>query len=90
MRIGIKSTALRFGENSKNFVTIFYALAMVLFAVAFQAAGADSRSFLLLTLAGMHLLGQLKAWDPDSPESALEAFKSNQAFGLLVLLAALV
>jgi hypothetical protein len=40
---------------------------------------------LLLPVAG-HALWQMKAWDPSSPESSLRIFRSNTAFGLLVLL----
>jgi len=90
MRIGIRSTALRFGENSKNYVAIFYTMAMIFFVAAFFLVGAGLSSVMLLILSGAHLLGQVKAWDRDDPESSLEVFKSNQAFGLLVLLAAIL
>lgn len=90
MRIGIKSTALRFGANSKNYVTVFYAMTIILLVCAFITAGAGSRSLVLLTLAAVHLAAQIKAWDMDDPENSLDIFRSNQAFGLLVLLAALV
>lgn len=90
MRAGIKSTALLFGANSKNYVTIFYAAAMLCFFFAFKSAGAGWLSLSLLIPAGLHLAGQIRAWDMDDPENSLAMFKSSQAFGLLVLIAAIL
>ncbi len=87
MRIGVKSTALLFGENSKNVVTIFYVMAMILFAAAFMLAQAGALSLLLLSGAGLQLIWQVRSWDMTDPQNSLDRFKSNRDFGLIVLLA---
>ena len=84
--IGIKSTALKLGARSKNWVTVFYACAMILIAIGTAYAGTPLTVALVL-LAGFHLALQLAHWDPENSESSLEVFKSNRNFGLLLLLA---
>ncbi len=83
---GIRSTALKFGAASRKWVAGFYALAIILLALAGWAAGAGGLSFALLILPALHLLRQVWSWRMDNPESSLRVFKSNRNFGLLVLL----
>ena len=90
MRVGIKSTAQYFAENSKNYVSIFYTLAFLFIACSFLLVGAGMQSMLILVLAAVHLVWQLKVWDMNDPQSSLDVFKSNQAFGLFVTLAAIL
>ena len=90
MRIGIKSTALKFGEAGKKWVAGFYAAAWILVFAAFAAAHAGWFSLLLLIAPGLHLAWQINRWDPANPVSSLDIFRSNRDFGLLVLLAAVL
>ena len=81
---GIKSTALKFGDASKKYVTGFYAASWVFIALsALMAGGILSAVFLLP--AGAHLLMQIQKWNVNDPASSLQIFKSNRSFGLLVL-----
>lgn len=83
---GIKSTALKFGAQSKRWVAGFYGAAFVLFVLAILAAdGLFSLSVVLLIIPAAHLGWQLKEWDIDDPESSLAMFKSNRDFGFLLL-----
>jgi 4-hydroxybenzoate polyprenyltransferase len=88
MRIGIKSTAIRFGDTSRKWVAGFYAAAWVLIFMAFVAAHAHWLSLLLLVPAGIQLAWQILMWNLDDPRSSLDVFRSNRDFGILVLLAA--
>ncbi len=88
--VGIKSTALLFGDKSRKFVALFYGLAMALVVTAFVVAGAGMVSLLLLTLPCAQLVWQLKNWQPDDQDSSLQMFRSNRDFGLLVVLAAVL
>ncbi len=90
MRIGIKSTALKFGDNSRNYVTIFYILATIMLGLAFWAGDAGRVSLFLLILPALQLGWQVKNWNMADPESSLRIFRSNQDFGMLVLLAAIL
>ena len=84
--IGIKSTALLFGERSKFWVSLFYAMAFALIFLASVMAGSGLISLALLTLPAIHLFRQILDWEMDDPENSLLVFKSNRNFGLLVLL----
>jgi 4-hydroxybenzoate polyprenyltransferase len=83
--VGIKSTALLFGEESKKYVAGFFALAVFFFIAARYAALHPSPSPLTVFVIG-HVLWQLYRWQPDNPQSCLMIFKSNAVFGWLVLL----
>ncbi len=84
--IGIKSTALLFGERSKKWVGIFYAASWALLALAAFLSEASVISLGLLILPGIHMLLQVLLWQPDSPASSLRWFKSNRDCGLLFFL----
>jgi 4-hydroxybenzoate polyprenyltransferase len=84
--VGIKSTALLFGERSKKWVGIFYAAAWGLIALSAFLGGASILSLGLLVLPGLHLLLQVILWKPDSPADSLRWFKSNRDCGLLFFL----
>jgi len=87
---GIKSTALKFGDQSKKWVAGFYAASWVLMVLAFVAAGDKWLSLAVLTGAGFHLAWQIQSWDTSNPESSLKIFKANRNFGLIVLAAAML
>ncbi len=85
--IGIKSTALLFGERSRKWVGIFYAASWTLIALAGFFGGASIIALGLLILPGVHMVLQVLTWDMDSQASSLKVFKSNQVCGLLFFLA---
>lgn len=79
VKIGVKSTALRLGENVKVFVAIMYFLAILFFLLAGGAA-------LFFLPAIFHAIWQIYSLDINSFASARKIFLSNFWFGLLVLL----
>jgi 4-hydroxybenzoate polyprenyltransferase len=84
--IGIKSTALLFGERSKFWVGIFYIATILLLLLTLWIANFGIVAFSLMVIPSIYLFRQLAIWDPDDQEDSLESFKSNRNFGLLVLL----
>jgi len=84
--VGIKSTALLFGERSKKFVGLFYALSWILLVNAAFIAGASVLCLGLLLLPGLHMLLQVLLWKPDDPASSMRWFKSNRDCGILLFL----
>jgi 4-hydroxybenzoate polyprenyltransferase len=90
MRVGIKSTALRLGAQSRIWVAGFYAAAWVLMVLAFITAGAGVLSLLLLLPVAAHFVWQIRRWEPDNPQNSLAVFRSNRDLGLILLAAALV
>lgn len=87
--IGVKSTALLFGERTKPMLVVFYALAVALLALAGWGAGAGLVFSLGLLAFAAHLSWQIRRLDIADPASCLALFKSNRDAGL-ILFAALV
>ena len=85
--IGIKSTALLFGERSKRWVGIFYGASWSLIALAALAADAGTVCLGLLLFPGFHMALQIMTWDMNSQSASLATFKSNMVCGLLFFLA---
>ena len=82
--IGIKSTALLFGERTKPMLAAFYALAAVLIGAAGLAAGAGPVfAFGLLAFAA-HLAWQIVRLDIADPDLCLMLFKSDRDAGLIL------
>jgi len=82
--IGIKSTALLFGERTAPMLTSFYAGAVVLIGIAGLMAGAGVIFVLGLIAFGAHLAWQVKRLDINDPGHCLKQFKSNRDAGLIL------
>jgi 4-hydroxybenzoate polyprenyltransferase len=82
--IGVKSTALLFGAKTKPLLSLFYALAVVLLALAAWRAGAGLAFGIgLLAFAG-HLAWQVRRLAIDDPVNCLQVFKSNRDAGMIL------
>ena len=88
--VGVKSSARRLGENAPLGVAIFYAIAVLLWAVSIWSVRPDWIALLTLIPAALHLANQALRADPADAELALRLFRSNRTCGLLVFLAMLV
>jgi 4-hydroxybenzoate polyprenyltransferase len=82
--IGIKSTALLFGERTKLMLAAFYTLAAVLIDAAGLAAGAGPVFALGLLAFAAHLAWQIVRLDIADPELCLMLFKSDRDAGLIL------
>ena len=82
--IGIKSTALLFGERTPTMLTIFYAVAVVLIGTAGLMAGGGFIFVLGLIAFAAHLGWQVLRIDIDDPAYCLVLFKSNRDAGLIL------
>ena len=88
--IGIKSTALLFGERTPTMLATFYAGAIVLIAAAgFMAGGGIIFTIGIIGFAA-HLARQVSRLDIDDPAHCLTQFKSNRDAGLILFAAMLV
>ena len=82
--IGIKSTALLFGERTPTMLATFYAGAIVLIAAAgFMAGGGIIFTIGIVGFAA-HLAWQVSRLDIDDPVHCLVLFKSNRDAGLIL------
>jgi 4-hydroxybenzoate polyprenyltransferase len=82
--IGIKSTALLFGERTKPMLAVFYTLAAVLIGAAGLAAGAGPVFALGLLAFAAHLAWQIVRLDIADPDLCLTLFKSDRDAGLIL------
>jgi 4-hydroxybenzoate polyprenyltransferase len=82
--IGIKSTALLFGERTKPMLAAFYTLAAVLIGAAGLAAGAGPVFALGLLAFAAHLAWQIVRLDIADPDLCLTLFKSDRDAGLIL------
>jgi 4-hydroxybenzoate polyprenyltransferase len=82
--IGIKSTALLFGERTKSMLALFYALAVALIALAGWSAGGGVVFALGLGAFAAHLAWQIMRLDIRDPVLCLVVFKSNRDAGLIL------
>jgi 4-hydroxybenzoate polyprenyltransferase len=79
--VGLKSTALRLGEATRQWLVLFYAGAILLWMAAGILAGADWPFGLALALATAQLAWQIVTLDIDDPGNCLARFKSNRLVG---------
>lgn len=85
VRVGVKSTALLLGADTKRWLTLFFALALALVAAAAVAAGAATPFFFAaLAAAAAHASWQVICVDLDDPRDCLAKFRSNRDFGLII------
>lgn len=82
--IGIKSTALLFGERTRPVLAIFYGLAVVLIGVALHLAAARWPAWIGLAAFAAHLAWQIARIEISDPHLCLRLFKSNRDAGLLL------
>ncbi len=84
--IGVKSTALKFGEHPLPWMIGFSGAATLFFAAAIWMAGLDWPAWLGLAAFGAHLAWQTASLKIDDPALCLRLFRSNRDAGLLLLL----
>jgi 4-hydroxybenzoate polyprenyltransferase len=82
--IGIKSTALLFGERTKPMLALFYGLAVILLGAAGFSAGAGPVFALGLAAFAAHLAWQIVGLDIAAPDNCLAVFKSDRDAGLIL------
>jgi 4-hydroxybenzoate polyprenyltransferase len=82
--IGIKSTALLFGDRTKPMLALFYGFAVILIGGAGAAAGAGLVFWLGLLAFAAHLAWQIARLDTADPDLCLAVFKSNRDAGLIL------
>ncbi len=83
--LGLKSTALRFGDHTKRWLSGFYAGAIVLWALAAAMADATWVLFIGLACVAGQLAWQIKTLNVDDSENCLARFRSNRFVGWMLL-----
>lgn len=89
LKLGLKSAAIRFGDNGKSWLGSFYAVAMMLWLWAGYAMQMHWAYFVIMAAIGAHLTWQIYVFDPKRRESGLPLFRANMTVGVLLVVAAL-
>ncbi|MEM7619212.1 MAG: 4-hydroxybenzoate octaprenyltransferase [Pseudomonadota bacterium] len=84
--LGLKSTALRFGESTKYWLSCFYMIVIVMLAIAGFLVGSGIIFMIGLGAASLNLVWQIKTLDINDTENCLQRFRSNRDFGALVFI----
>ena len=88
--IGIKSTALLFGDNTRPMLASFYAIAVLLIGAAGLMVGGSLIYTLGMIAFAAHLAWQVVRLDIHDPAYCLKLFKSNRDAGLILFVAMLL
>ncbi|MBI1273035.1 MAG: 4-hydroxybenzoate octaprenyltransferase [Alphaproteobacteria bacterium] len=84
---GVKSTALLFGDNVRDFIIAAYFLAALFMVAAGYAAGLHWAFYIAMLAPAAHLGFQIKRLDLNDPASCLTIFRASRDFGILALAA---
>jgi 4-hydroxybenzoate polyprenyltransferase len=84
--IGVRSTALRFGDNPTPWLFGLYGLALLLLVFAFIAAGAGVLAYLGLVAAALQFGWQILVLDIANADQCLKLFKLNTRVGATIFL----
>jgi 4-hydroxybenzoate polyprenyltransferase len=85
--IGVKSTALLFGERTQMMLTLFYGLAILLIGAAIFLCGSGWLAYAGLAAFAAHLVWQIRSIRIDDGALCLRLFKSNRDAGFLLFAA---
>lgn len=86
LMLGLKSTALHFGEDTATWVGGFYASAIVLWGLAAFLSGTHLIFFVALALVSLQMAWQVTTLDTRDAQSCLRRFRSNRDVGIAVFL----
>ncbi len=88
--VGVKSTALKFGEKTHIWLSVFYLICFSLLLYAGWLVQMNVGFYFAMIFAGGHLIYQLKKLDIDDRDMCLALFKSNHHFGMIVFIGTLL
>jgi 4-hydroxybenzoate polyprenyltransferase len=83
--IGVKSTALKLGKDTKAWLLGFDAAMLVLLVIAGANAGIGWIYYLAVLAVAVHLKWQQANVDLDNPQDCLAKFRSNRVIGWILL-----
>ncbi|XP_042326570.1 4-hydroxybenzoate polyprenyltransferase, mitochondrial isoform X2 [Sceloporus undulatus] len=84
LAIGVKSTALRFRENTKQWLSGFSTMMILGLTVTGMNCDQTLPYYAAVTAVGIHLARQIYTLDIHSPEDCWKKFSSNRTVGLLL------
>ncbi|MBP6019419.1 MAG: 4-hydroxybenzoate octaprenyltransferase [Burkholderiaceae bacterium] len=88
-QLGLRSTALKFRDKGKAWISGFYVATMVLWLYAGVALGMSWPYYLVMVLIGLHFAWQMWVFNLTRPDLNFMLFRANIWVGVLMIIAAL-
>ncbi len=85
IRIGVKSSAIALGVNTRPWLFAFYGAALLLWGAAGHAAGLGAVFWVCLAAVAAQLAWQAARVETENPADCLRKFRSNRVVGWLML-----
>lgn len=82
--LGLKSTALKFGDRTKPWLAAFYTGALALWVTAAALAGAGPAVWIALLVITGHFAWQIRMLDVHDSNNCLKCFRSNRDVGWIL------
>lgn len=83
-KLGMKSTALYFGDTTKSWLKRFYLITLMLWLYAGILSSLNNIFYIALLAVGFIFHRQYKNFNPDDPTQCMSIFKNNSYIGLLI------
>jgi len=90
MKIGVKSTAIKFGNNSKLILKLLALLQFIILSCAFLFFDFSWQYLLFILLFIMAIAKNINSWNLSCPNSSLNSFKRHQIIGCILIFAILL
>ena len=88
--IGVKSTALKFGDTTIYWLVFFFTLALALIDASLWLVSAPLPAHIGVAGAAMHAAWQISRFDGNDSHMCLKLFRANRLFGIIILLGFLI
>ena len=88
--IGVKSTALRFGDATIYWLVLFFGLALVLIDASLWFVSAPLLAHVGVAGAALHAAWQITQFDGNNSAVCLKLFRANRMFGVIILVGLLI
>jgi len=86
--LGLHSTAMRFAQNGKKWISGFYAAAVILWVYSGVGMQLALGYYFVLAVIAAHFVWQMRVFDLARPDRNFMLFRSNMWIGVLVVIAA--
>ncbi len=83
-KLGMKSTALYFGDTTKSRLKRFYLISLMTWLYAGILSSLNNIFYIALLAVGFIFHRQYKNFNPDDPSQCMSIFKNNSYVGLLL------
>ncbi len=90
LKLGIKSTAIKFADKTEKYLNSFYTITMTMFVFSGNLAGIGKHYNLVIIIPMILLFWQIRTLEIDNPQNCAFRFKSNVLVGGLVFIATLL